>query len=122
MGQTLSENLSKYGYRIPTGDAPFCLIRLASLFRGDAKMMVKYWGQKMACNNQRSKDVLGIEYRPIEESMVEMAETMMDMGTIEDKRDPTKSSTSSFGKVALLTVGAAGAAALGFYLNRKSEQ
>lgn len=40
----------------------------------------------MRINNQRSKDVLGINYRRIDDSLCEMAESMMDMAIIEDKR------------------------------------
>ena len=44
IGMTLSKSFSKYGYKIPTGDVPLCMLRVASLFDGEAKLMVKYWG------------------------------------------------------------------------------
>lgn len=43
------------------------------------------WGKTMFFDNNRSKNVLGIKYRPSEESVIAMAESLMEAGKVQRK-------------------------------------
>ena len=74
------------GYTIPTAEAKYCLVKFIGFFRADAARIAVYWGREMKVNNQRSIDVLNINYRPLEDSFREMADSMIDQGMIVDRR------------------------------------
>ena len=78
IGQTLNEQFAHLGYTIPTAESRYCLVKFFGYFRADAAKVAVYWGREMHLNSQRSKDVLGINYRPTEDSLREMAESLMD--------------------------------------------
>lgn len=51
-------------YRIPTKELKFCLVKTASVFDSSLKSILPDWGVEIRMNNQKSKEVLGINYRP----------------------------------------------------------
>lgn len=82
----LREHFGQYGYPIPESEAKYCLVKFVSFFRSDAAKLAAYWGRRLQINNQNSREVLGINYRPISPCLKEMVESMIDMGMLEDKR------------------------------------
>ena len=85
LAMILSNNYAQYGYRVPTNEAKYCLIKFVGFFRDDAKQIAKMWGKEYNLDNTRSKEILGIEYRPLEQSITTMVEGMIQMGTAVDK-------------------------------------
>ncbi len=59
---------------------------MAAVFRSDAATIVELWGQEYDVQNARSKEMLGMQYRPIKTSIEEMGEKMIEFGLIPDKR------------------------------------
>jgi len=76
----LHEKYAPQGYRIPTAEAKYCLVKFFSLFNREAAAVVRFWGREFHGNNSRSKNVLGIEYRPARDSIIEMADSMIHSG------------------------------------------
>ena len=51
----------------------------------DVQMVYKVWGVRWGVDNSRSKE-LGVEYRPVEESLYDMVESLIKQGYIPEKR------------------------------------
>lgn len=73
-------------YRLPNGEMSYCMIKFASCFDAGARGMVAQWDWHYTMDNSRSKKILGIQYRPLQESFCEMAHTMIMADAIPDKR------------------------------------
>ena len=82
----LRENFGQYGYPIPNSEACYCCIKMASYLRDDAAKIASLWGHELRFNNPCSREVLGIDYRPIKDSLKEMVESMIDLGLLEERR------------------------------------
>ena len=69
---------------IRTGKLPNLLLRIVALFdsRLSGSMLKNLLGRESLYDNQRSKDALGIEYRPIRESLKDCIDSMVDGGFI----------------------------------------
>lgn len=76
----LSEKYTPMGYPVPTEEASYCLIRCVAVFDSGAAGIVKDWGHEMKYDNARSKDKLGIEYRPVKDSLYDMADALIEEG------------------------------------------
>lgn len=79
-GAILSKEFAPMGYPVPTEDANLCLVRFVSLFNAQAAAILKVWGVELQCDATRSKEILGMKFRNIEESLVEMVHKMIDDG------------------------------------------
>ena len=86
IAEILHGNFAEMGYSIPTSEAKYCLVKFIGWFRADAKKIAQLWNKEIKCDNTRSIEVLGITYRPIEESLKEMGESLMIQGQIRDRR------------------------------------
>ena len=86
LGGILSNHFTPLGYTIPSTEAKFCLVRFAGFFSAQAAKIASLWGKEAHCDNSRSKEVLGIEYRSMDETLHEMGLSMIEHGIIEDKR------------------------------------
>ena len=63
-----------------------CTLKCAACFNNKAKRLLPLWGRSMTMINDRSKKVLGMEYIPMKDTYVDMAESMIELGLIPDKR------------------------------------
>ena len=61
---------------------------MAGLFIAEVKLILPVWGKDFKLINERSKTVLGVEYRSAAESTIAMANSIIDSGLLEDKRKP----------------------------------
>ena len=82
IGQVLAAKYDPLGYEVCTEEASYWVIRLAGLFYEEAHSVAKYWGEEFKVDNKRSREILGITYRPGSESFLEMAEAMRNTGII----------------------------------------
>ena len=74
------------GYPVTTKELPYCVTRFVGMFDSDVAFVLPMWGKNFEFNTDRSKSILGIEYRPTKDSVLEMINSMIDAGWIEDKR------------------------------------
>ena len=81
----LRGNFAHYGYSIPESEARFCLVKFASFFMSDAAFVAKVWGREFPVDTTRSKEILGMEYEPVESAIVDMVHSMIKMGQLEDR-------------------------------------
>jgi nucleoside-diphosphate-sugar epimerase len=73
-------------YPIKTSELKYCTLKLASWFDESAKVILPLWGQEFNVLNDKSKRILGIEYHKMDDTLVSMAESMIEAGLIKDKR------------------------------------
>lgn len=61
------------------------MIRLLAPFNEKVHNLNTRLGGQVRCDNSASKEVLGMEYRTMEQSLVEMFQGLIDVGIIENK-------------------------------------
>jgi hypothetical protein len=54
------------------------------LWDGQAAQIVQYWGNKKILDNQRSKDILKIDYIPLDVSLKGMGYSLIKHGIVEN--------------------------------------
>ena len=71
---------------IKTGELSYCPVKFASFFSKEIKNLLPVWGKDINVDNKQSRDILKIEYRDTDESIVAMAEALYDFGQIQRKK------------------------------------
>ena len=62
IGQMLHDEFGTQGYTIPHHEAKYCLVRFFGYFRADAAKIADMWGVENVHTNERSRQILDIEY------------------------------------------------------------
>lgn len=83
----LLEEFKGTKYKIPSKEAPYCLIWIASICDKRLKPMLPMWGKKFKMDRRKSIEELGLHYIPLKTSLVEMAHNLIDLGYFEDLRN-----------------------------------
>ena len=81
----LSDEYSKDGYNVANKQAPYCLMWTLSCCMKELRPFISKWGRPVECDNTRSKEILGIEYIPVKQSLTEMVPSLVQVGILEDK-------------------------------------
>ena len=82
----LSTHFKPLGYKIPTKEAAYCLVKMFACCSKEAAKIATYWGVARTFDNTRSKQELGIEYIPMSDSLRDMGLNMIETGVVPDKR------------------------------------
>ena len=91
IGKALQAEFGPQGYKVTTGEFRYCTFRFFAVFSAKARTVLPFWGDEKPLDNSQSKQVLGIEYsRTVQDSLNEMAYSMIEAGLIEDKRKPVE--------------------------------
>jgi dihydroflavonol-4-reductase len=86
LAKPLSEEFKGTKYKIPTSEAGDCLFKCMGLFDKRLKPLVPVYGMKFEIDDQKTRDHLKIQYRPLSESVVQMAHNLIDLKYMEDHR------------------------------------
>ena len=89
IAETLKEEYGEF-YKFKTGELKYCTVKLASFFDPSVRIILPLWRKSIILNNERSRKVLGIEYRDTKTTINEMALTLIACGQIAEKRKPKK--------------------------------
>ena len=81
----LAAEFGSKGYSVPTMVAPNFLIRMYALFDKSVRMITPSLGIKYNFDNSRMKNVLKIEPVPLKNTLVDMANSMIEKGFIGKK-------------------------------------
>lgn len=76
VSRVLREELPELARKAPTRGAPNLMIRIMALFDPGTRALVGNLDQRFDFDTSRAREVLGIETRPIEETIVECAESL----------------------------------------------
>ena len=88
LADLLHENYAQFGYQIPTKlFGNYCAAWMAGLFLADVRLLLPIWGLDWEVQNQKSRDVLGIEYPDLDQCILAMTESLIEHEVIPDKRN-----------------------------------
>lgn len=82
IARLLSKRFAERGFRIPTRRLPSMLLRVVAWFDETAAVAVPELGKQQLVSSALVREVLKLELRPLEESVVEMAETFIALGLV----------------------------------------
>lgn len=77
IAQVMRDELGEDASKVPTRQAPNFLIRLLGLFDGSVKSIVPQLGVKDVYSNQRARELLGWNPRPVAESVTDCAHSLI---------------------------------------------
>jgi hypothetical protein len=77
-------------FKIRTKEFPFFLVKFASFFDDSVKFIMPYWNRNIVLDNTKSMNLLGIEYRDIQVTIIEGAQSMIECGLIVSKEKRKK--------------------------------
>jgi nucleoside-diphosphate-sugar epimerase len=78
----LNEQYRDRGYRIPKREIPDFLIRLLGRFDKRIALVVPGLGWDYSVSTQHAREILGWQPRPVRESIIDMAESMIQQGLV----------------------------------------
>ncbi len=74
----LSRKFGDRGYKVPTRRVPDWLLRLVSIWDRTARLAVQELGKRQDVSTARAREVLGFQPRSLEQTIVDMAESMIE--------------------------------------------
>jgi dihydroflavonol-4-reductase len=83
VAQVLRERLGPRASKVPTRIAPDVLVRAMALFDGGIRSFKSSLGKKTEYRTTKAQDLLGWSPRPIEDTIAETAESLIDHGVID---------------------------------------
>jgi nucleoside-diphosphate-sugar epimerase len=85
LAEILKKHFGEKANKVSTREAPDFVVKLLALFIKDLKMPASFLGQNTACSNEKAKKMLGWQPRPAEEAIIATAQSMFDLGIINEK-------------------------------------
>jgi nucleoside-diphosphate-sugar epimerase len=85
MTAILKEEFKQYGYKIPTMEVGKCLMTIAGIFDKRVRDNVYEVGHERKADSSLSVEELGVKYRPLKETLVEMGYSLIKIGSVVDK-------------------------------------
>ena len=82
VADVLRENVPDYGKKLPKGELPDWLLKAMTLINPPLKAIVPELGRERHCSNTKARQVLGWTPRPEEESIVDSAQSLIDLNVI----------------------------------------
>jgi dihydroflavonol-4-reductase len=83
VAQVLRERLGARASKVPTRIAPDLLVRAMALFDGGIRSFKSSLGKRTEYHTTKAHDLLGWSPRPIDDTIVETAESLIDHGVVE---------------------------------------
>ena len=88
IGQILARHFGPRGFKVPTRRVPNFVLRLVSLWDKTAALAVPELGKRQDVSSERARKVLGWKPRDLETMVVDMAESMIQLGIVKPRRRP----------------------------------
>jgi nucleoside-diphosphate-sugar epimerase len=82
-GQILRDRLGDRASKVPTRTIPDLLVRGMALFDGSIKSIVGTLGKRTDLSSERARSQLGWSPRPIEDTVAETGESLIEHGVVE---------------------------------------
>ena len=87
----LEKDYGNTGYKMAKGTTGKGVLSFLGMFNQEMKLMAKMVGVKFSFKNDETKQVLGIDFIPLEKGVPDMAASLIDIGYVPDKRNTKKS-------------------------------
>ena len=82
IAKILAAEFGPKGYKPPTGKLPYPLMWLVARFDKSVRLVLQYVGKKEAVSHEKATRLLGWKPRPVRDTFVEMADSMIEKGLI----------------------------------------
>ena len=82
LAKILENEFKPQGYKVPTSTAPYPLLWMIGRFDKTVKMILPSVGHVTRYDIGRMKSILGVEPRPIEETLIDMAYSLIENGSV----------------------------------------
>jgi nucleoside-diphosphate-sugar epimerase len=82
MAKILAAEFNPRGYRVPTGRLPYWLMWIIARFDKAVHLALRYVGRKELVSAEKAKRELGWSMRPVQESIIDTARTMIEQGIV----------------------------------------
>ena len=86
IGEILATEFKPQGYKIPTRDLSKNMVKILKLFNPLAKQTYPAIGKHLTWSNEKMKRELGIEPRDVQETMIDMGYSLIELGLVPKKR------------------------------------
>jgi nucleoside-diphosphate-sugar epimerase len=86
MYKTAKEHYKPFGYSVVSGTIPGALVKIYSIFNSTVKATVALIGQKVIMDTKPAKDILKMEYRALEETIIDSCDSLIYYGYIKSKK------------------------------------
>jgi dihydroflavonol-4-reductase len=73
-------------YKIKSGNLKYCTIKLVSCFDRQARLILPVWNKQIKLENDKSIQILGMEYRDTKTTIKEMGHALIKCGIVPDIR------------------------------------
>jgi len=81
----LKKHFGDKANKVSTREVPDFLVKILALFMKDLRMPATFLGQNTACSNEKAKRMLGWQPRSAEDAVIATAQSMFDLGVINEK-------------------------------------
>lgn len=98
MATALAKEFKPHGYSISTAGAPYLLMWLNSLVDKNSKLLMSKLNKASAYDNSRMKEVLEIEPRDVQQSILDTAYSMIELGVVKKSKKMKKQEMSTEGE------------------------
>ena len=82
IAQIIGNEFQPQGYKIPSKNMPKPLVWVGKLFVPSLKVVYATLGKRMQYNNERMVNDLGIQPRPVEESITDLCYSLVELGLV----------------------------------------
>lgn len=86
IGQVLYDNFQQFGYNPTRKNMRYCTTKIASFFIPEAKAVLYHWGKNVKVSNEKAQKVLKIKFNDIDQTIVDMGNSLIDVGIVPDYR------------------------------------
>mmetsp|Transcript_21650 Transcript_21650/g.86044 ORF Transcript_21650/g.86044 Transcript_21650/m.86044 type:complete len:358 (-) Transcript_21650:370-1443(-) len=85
VGEVLTKEFGPMGYEPVTAKLPFAIIWLGALFSVQMALFKSMWGKPFNVDGSNVTKILGIQYRGVNDAIIDAAHTLIEHGVIEKK-------------------------------------
>jgi nucleoside-diphosphate-sugar epimerase len=83
--EILKNHFGDKANKVSTREVPDFVVKILALFNKDLRMPATFLGQNTACSNEKAKKILGWRPRSAEDAIIATAQSMFDLGLINEK-------------------------------------
>jgi adenylate kinase len=85
IARIIAGEFNPQGYSVPTRKLPYCLVKMIAMCDKTVRLAVKSLGSENHFDTKPAQDVLGIRFRPIRQTLIEMGYSMIDLEVVRNR-------------------------------------
>lgn len=85
VAKIVSNEFKRFGYKVPSKKIGYCPLKFASYFDKSIKLIIPFVNRKIEFKNEKSINELGINYRKVDETIIDMCYNLIEKGYVVNK-------------------------------------